>query len=53
MYRIGVPLSPKINVMKPSFGTLVSRMVLGSFVDINIVVMKYYLFFVSSYSPFF
>ena len=29
-------------VMKTSFGTRVSRMGLGSFVDINIFVMKYY-----------
>jgi len=28
--------------MKTSFGTRVSRMGLGSFVDINIFVMKYY-----------
>ena len=29
-------------VLETSFGTLVSRMGLGSFVDINIFVMKYY-----------
>ena len=29
-------------VMKTSFGTRVSRMGLGSFEDINIFVMKYY-----------
>ena len=29
-------------VMKTSFETLVSQMGLGSFVDINIFVMKYY-----------
>ena len=40
-------------VMKTSFETRVSRMGLGSFVDINIFVMKYYLILVFSYSPFF
>ena len=38
--------------MKTSFETLVSQMGLGSFVDINIFVMKYYFILVSSYSPF-
>ena len=28
--------------MKPSFGNLVSRIGSGSFVDINIIVKKYY-----------
>jgi len=39
--------------MKTSIKTRVSRMGLGSFVDINIFVMKYYFFSVCLYSPFF
>jgi len=39
--------------MKTSFGTRVSLMGLGSFVDISIFVMKYYFILISSYSPFF
>ena len=39
--------------MKTSFETRVSRMGLGSFVDINIIVLKYYLILVFSYSIFF
>ena len=40
-----IPWSPNLRqgiVMKTSFGTQVSRMCLGSFEDINIFVMKYY-----------
>ena len=40
-------------VMKTSFETRVLRMGLGSFVDINIFVVKYYLILVSLNSPFF
>ena len=49
-------LSPKLKtgyiVMKTSFKTRILRMGLGSFVDINIFVMKHF-YSVSSYSPFF
>ena len=38
--------------MKTSFETRVSRMGLGSFVDINIFVMKYFFYLVSSHFPF-
>ena len=40
-------------VMKTSFETRVLRMGLGSFVDINIFVVKYYLILVSLNSTFF
>ena len=39
--------------MKTSFETRVSRMGSGSFVDINIFVLKYYLILVFSYAIFF
>ena len=37
--------------MKTSFKTWVLRIGLGCFVDVNICVMKYYFYLVTSYSP--
>ena len=55
VYRI-TPFAQNLRygiVMKTTFETRVLRMGLGSFVNINIFVMKYYFFSVCLYSPFF